>query len=178
MLALYIIGGILVLLFIIAAIIGTRWNYEKSILITAPCGKVWPHVNTLKALASWNPWMARDETVTTKYTGTDGLPGAQFSWDSDWKTVGAGRQTITKITGNGTGTSVLATRIEFLRPFVGAGDAFVAIAPEKSLTRVSWRIESSTPYPMNIIKLFGVIEKNMNRDFGEGLNKLKSICEQ
>ena len=36
---------------------------------------------------------------------------------------------------------------------------------------------SSTPYPMNIIKLFGVIEKNMDADFTRGLNKLKEISE-
>jgi len=31
---------------------------------------------------------------------------------------------------------------------------------------------------MNIIKLFGVIKKNMDRDFGKGLRKLKEICEK
>jgi hypothetical protein len=178
MIALYIIGGFIAFILVVAAFIGTRWNYEKSILINAPCEKVWRYVNTLKALNSWNPWMRRDENITTKFTGIDGTPGAEFSWDSELKNVGAGRQTIVKITGNGAGTSVLATRIHFLRPFNSVGDTYVAIGPEKTLTRASWRIECSTPYPMNIVKLFGIIEKNMNKDFAEGLDNLKTLCEQ
>jgi hypothetical protein len=178
MIALYIIGTFIVLILLLAAFTGTAWNYEKSLLINAPCEKVWRSVSTLKGLNSWNPWIRRDENITVTYTGTDGTPGAQFSWDSELKNVGAGRQTITKVTGNGSGTSVLATRIDFLAPFSGKGDGFVSIVPEVGQTRVSWRIESSMPYPMNIIKLFGRIEKNMNRDFTEGLANLKAICEQ
>jgi hypothetical protein len=56
--------------------------------------------------------------------------------------------------------------------------AYIRLEEERGATRAAWGIESSTPYPMNIIKLFGVIEKNMNRDFGKGLNKLKEICEK
>ena len=50
--------------------------------------------------------------------------------------------------------------------------------PEGGGTRAEWGICSATPYPMNIIKLFGVIEKNLDRDFTKGLNKLKELSER
>ncbi|GGA85843.1 SRPBCC family protein [Puia dinghuensis] len=173
MIALYIVLGIIALFFIIAAFVGRRWNYEKSILINAPLEKVWNNVSTLQAINRWNPWMERDPNLTVKYSGTDGTPGASFSWDSPVKNVGAGSQTITKILPN----AEVDSRIDFIRPFKGQGDAYVILSPERSTTRVSWGIESSSPYPMNILKLFGVIEKNMNRAFSDGLNKLKGLCE-
>lgn len=173
MIALYIIVGVVALFLIVAAFAGTRWNYEKSVLINAPVEKVWSNVNTLKACNRWNPWMEKDPNVKLQYSGPDGAPGSSFSWESDDKNVGAGNQTITKVTPN----SEVDSRIEFLRPFKGKGEAYLMLTVERAVTRVSWGIESSTPWPMNIVKLFGVIEKNMNRDFTHGLNKLKGICE-
>jgi len=72
----------------------------------------------------------------------------------------------------------VTTRIEFIRPFRGRAEAYIRLEEERGSTRAIWGIESSTPYPMNIIKLFGLIKKNMNRDFGKGLNKLKEMCEK
>jgi hypothetical protein len=174
MIALYIFGGIILLFLLIAAIIGTGWSFEKSILLKASMDRVWREVSTLHAINAWNPWLERDPQIKQSYTGEDGLPGASYAWESDVKMVGAGNQTIVSVSNQ----SELATRINFLKPFKGTGLGYINIAPEGGATRVSWKIVSSTPYPMNIMKLFGVMEKSMDRDFGSGLNKLKSLCEK
>jgi hypothetical protein len=174
MIALYIMGGLVLLIFLVAAIIGTGWSYEKSIRIEASPNKVWSHTNSLTAINTWNPWIGKDERILLKYSGVDGAPGAKFSWDSEYKNVGAGSQTITKVTPG----SELASRINFVRPFSGTGESYIRIMEDGGATVATWGIVSATPYPMNIIKIFGIIEKNMNKDFGEGLNKLKVICEQ
>jgi len=173
MIVLYVILGLIALILIIAALIGTKWNFEKSIMINAPLNKVWDNVNTLHALNNWNPWMAKDSNINIVYTGTDGTPGASFSWVSAEKNVGEGSQTIVKITDK----SEMLSRVDFIKPFAGTGNAFMRIAPEGNGTKATWRMESSTPYPMNFIKIFGVIEKNMDKDFNTGLSKLKAICE-
>lgn len=175
MVALYIIGGVIALILLIAAITGTGWTYEKSISIKAPLSRVWDNTNSLKALNNWNPWVDRDPDIKIEFSGTDGNPGAKYTWDSALKDVGAGIQTILSVTDK----SELATRIDFIRPFKGTGQAYIQVRDEGgAATRVTWKIVSSTPYPMNIIKLFGVIEKNMDKDFGQGLNKLKNISER
>jgi hypothetical protein len=173
MIALYIIGGLVALILIVAAAVGTGWSYERSIVIQSPPDKVWNNVNTLGAINRWNPWVARDPQILLKYSGVDGTPGASFSWDSELKNVGAGSQTIINVVPQ----NLLASRITFFRPFKGTGDAYIKVKEEGGSTTATWGIVSSTPYPMNIIKIFGVIEKNMNKDFGEGLNKLKELCE-
>lgn len=174
MVALYILGGLIALILIIAALIGTGWSYEKSILINSPVDNVWDHVKTLEANNKWSPWIGLDPDIKQEYAGINGTPGAKYSWDSTHKNVGAGSQTILNIIPQ----SEFTTQIDFIRPFKGTGKGYVKVNNEGNATLAKWGMMSSTPYPMNIIKLFGVIEKNMDKDFGIGLNKLKVICEK
>lgn len=173
MLALYIVLGVIALFLLVAALAGTRWHYEQSILIQAPVDKVWGRMSTLRAINQWSPWMELDPHLKTTYTDKDGTPGAGFSWDSPLKNVGAGSQTILKVTDH----SEVATRVDFFRPFKSTGLANFRVAQENAAAKVTWSMRCSLPYPMNIIKVFGVMRRNMNRDFTKGLNKLKSLCE-
>ena len=173
MIIVYILLGIIVLFLLAAAFAGTAWSYEQSILINAPLDKVWGKMNSLHAINQWNPWMGLDPNMKLQYSGTDGTPGASFSWDSPVKNVGAGGQTILSIKDR----SLVATRVDFLRPFKSTGYADFDVEPERSETRVTWSINGKMPYPVNIVKLFGGIQRNMGRDFTKGLNKLKALCE-
>ncbi len=109
----------------------------------------------------------------SKIYGVDGKPDASFSWDSPVKNVGAGTQIILKVAA----PSELKTRVDFMRPFKSTGYADFKVIPDDRATRVSWSLRCKMPYPINIVKVFGGIERNMGRDFGKGLNKLKTICE-
>ena len=173
MIVIYVILGLIALILIIAALIGTAWNIERSVVINAPGEKVWANANSLHALNTWNPWMAKDPEINIEYSGNDGTPGAKFTWISREKNVGEGSQTIVSISDR----SEIISRVDFVKPFAGTGNAFLRLSPEGNSTKATWRMESSTPYPMNFIKLFGVIEKNMNKDFNNGLNKLKALSE-
>jgi uncharacterized protein YndB with AHSA1/START domain len=173
MIVVYIILGLIALILILAAIAGTACNFEKSIVIAAPLDKVWENVRTLHAINKWNPWMDLDPNMKVQYSGDDGTPGASFSWDSPVKQAGAGRQTILSVADR----KQVATRVDFERPFKSVGWGDIDLSNEGSGVRVNWSIKSRMPYPFNIFKLFGTIEKSMDRDFGKGLNKLKMICE-
>jgi hypothetical protein len=174
MIALYIVGGIILIFLLVAAVIGTGWSFEKTILLKSSLDKVWSQVSTLHAINTWNPWLERDPKIQQQYSGEDGLPGASYAWTSDVKDVGVGNQTIVSVSNR----VELATRINFIKPFKSTGLGYINVAPEGGAIRVSWKIVSSFPYPMNIMKLFGVMEKNLERDFGSGLNKLKALCEK
>ena len=173
MIIVYLLLGLIALFLIVAAIAGTAWSYEQSIQIAAPPDRVWQNVGSLHAINQWNPWMGLDPNMQVKYVGVDGKPDAAFSWDSPVKNVGAGTQIILRVRPQ----SELATRVDFLRPFKSVGYADFKVIPDDSKTRVSWSIRSKMPYPVNIVKVFGGIQRNMGRDFGKGLNKLKSLCE-
>jgi hypothetical protein len=60
MIILYVLIGIIALLLLVAALIGTGWSYEKSIRINAPADKVWGQASSLKAPVQWSPWIEKD----------------------------------------------------------------------------------------------------------------------
>lgn len=173
MTVIYVILLIVALVLIIPLFISKDMNYEKSIFIDASISQVWTNVSCLAAMDKWSPWNARDPNMEQSLTGIDGTVGAKQSWVSNVKNVGEGSQTITGITE----PKSLETRLEFIKPFKSVADAYVRLNEENNKTKVTWGFKSQMPYPMNIMKLFMNFEKNMDNDFGAGLGKLKSICE-
>jgi hypothetical protein len=174
MIAAYIIVGIVLLILLIGLFVSKDMNYEKTIEIKASITDVWAHTNSLKGLGSWSPWNDKDPNMQKFTTGTDGTIGASETWISAVKNVGEGSQTITGITE----PNLLETRLEFIKPFKSTASAFVRLSEDdNNRTTVTWGFKSQMPYPMNLMKLFVNFEKAMDKDFGAGLNKLKSLVE-
>lgn len=174
MILLYCIGALLLGILVVAAFIGTAWRVDGYMHLDCTPEIAWQHIGTLKALSLWSPWAAKDPAIRQTFTGTDGTIGAAYHWESEVKNVGAGSQTITGITQQ----TELTSRVDFIRPFKGTGQAFVNMKVDGGLVFIHFSMKSATPYPMNIIKLFGVIEKNMHRDFDDGFARLKALCEK
>ncbi|MGI9542079.1 MAG: SRPBCC family protein [Cyclobacteriaceae bacterium] len=171
---LYVLLGLIALVLIVGLFISKDMNYEKSITISAPIGQVWGNVNSLSALDKWSPWNEKDPNMEKEFSGTDGTPGAKQSWKSNVKDVGEGSQTIVKVTE----PTSLETRLDFIKPFKSTADAYVKLNEENAQTTATWGFKSQMPYPMNLMKVFMNFEKSMDEQFGTGLSKLKSICEQ
>ena len=170
---LYVILIIIALLLIIPLFISKDMNYEKSVSIDAPIDKVWENVSSLEAMDKWSPWNSKDPDMERSLTGVDGEVGAKQHWVSDKKDVGEGSQTIVGLDK----PNKLSTKLEFIKPFKSEADAYVNLKEEGASTVATWGFESQMKYPMNIMKLFMNFEKNMDKDFGQGLGKLKDICE-
>lgn len=173
MTVLYIILIIIAVLLIIPLFVSKDMNYQKSITINSSIDKVWENVSTLAALDAWSPWNEKDPNMQRAVTGVDGKPGAKQAWVSESKEVGEGSQTIISVDK----PTLLTTKLEFIKPFKSQADAFVKLSEGDGETTATWGFESTMPYPMNIMKLFMNFEANMDKDFGKGLSKLKSICE-
>lgn len=170
---LYVILVIVAVLLIIPLFISKDMNYEKSISIDAPIDKVWENVGNLTAMDQWSPWNSKDPDMARSLTGVDGEVGAKQSWVSEKKDVGEGSQTIVGVNK----PTELLTKLEFIKPFKSEADAYVRLNDDGGNVTATWGFESQMAYPMNIMKLFMNFEKNMGKDFGAGLSKLKSICE-
>ena len=171
--ALYVVLSLIVLILIIGLFVSKDMNYEKSVAINAPITTVWNNINSLSAMDKWSPWNEKDPNMKKDWTGTDGTPGAKQSWTSDVKDVGEGSQTIVNLNEpNG-----IETRLDFIKPFKSTADAYVKLQEENDKTTATWGFKSKMPYPMNLMKLFMNFEKNMDVQFGSGLDKLKEICE-
>jgi len=174
MIILYVLLAIVIIVLIAALFVSKDMNYEKSISISSPINKVWGFVNKLSEMDKWSPWKDKDPNMKQTLTGDDGNIGAKQSWESDVKNVGAGSQTITKIEQ----PTLLETQLDFIKPFKSTAQGYIKLSEEGEQTNVTWGFKSKMPYPMNLMKLFMNFEKEMDKEFGAGLTKLKELCEK
>ena len=93
---LMIVGGIIVLLVLVAFLLPSKIHVERSIVVNAPPAKVFGEVNSLKKWGAWDPWMKKDPNIKNTFSGPDEGVGAKNSWVSDHKEVGTGSNTITE----------------------------------------------------------------------------------
>lgn len=173
MIVLYIIGGLVLLFLIAAALISKKIQYAKLVHIQSDIDTVWNNVSSLTAMDKWSPWHEKDPSMQRSLTGTDGTVGARQSWVSSVKNVGEGSQEIERLDP----PKGIYTKLRFIKPFKSEADAYVILNENNNGVDVTWGFDSSMPYPMNIMKLFMNFEKNMDAEFGSGLNKLKALCE-
>ncbi|NDP20654.1 MAG: SRPBCC family protein [Paludibacter sp.] len=157
---------------IVALFVPKDFSYEKSITINAPVDSVWVNANSLTALDKWSPWNDHDPNMKKEMTGMDGTIGAKQSWESG--IVGSGSQTIAKVEK----PLLFETELNFTKPNESNGKAYVKLIPEGASTNATWGMTGSISYPFNLMNLFMDMEKNMGKDWDNGLSKLKMLSEK
>ncbi|MFZ4261278.1 SRPBCC family protein [Sphingobacterium sp. HJSM2_6] len=163
-----ILVGLLAIILVVAAILPKEFHAGSKIEINRPSQEVFDYVKLLKNQAFYDNWSRQDPQIEKHYEGEDGTEGFTYTWKS--KKVGDGKQVIRHI--------VEGKRIDMDIYFNGSTDAnktFIAVHPVDSThTQVQWEIDGKIPYPFNIMSLF----YDMNKDFVEGLERLKGILEK
>jgi len=168
---LIILVVIIALPLLIALGVDKDFSHEESLTINAPILQVWEKTNTLQKMDDWSPWTSMDPEIVQDFTGTAGTVGSKNCWDSQHPEVGAGCQTITKVSA----PYLMETHLDFTRPQESEGDAYVKLEEVDGGTQVTWGIKSEFPYPMNILNLFMDAETAMGPSFQEGLGKLNDL---
>ena len=165
---------IIALVLIVALFVPKSFTYEKSITIYAPIDSVWENTNSLAALDKWSPWNDHDPNMKKEMTGIDGTIGAKQSWVSDVDGVGIGNQVIKNIEK----PTLFETDLNFMKPHESHGNAYVKLRTVGTATNVTWGMTGKMPYPVNILILFINMEKNLGKDWDNGLSKLKKLSEK
>lgn len=75
MIFVYIFFGLIISLFIIAALMPKSYNIEKSAVISKPVREVMDRIGNLNEYSSWNPWQKMDPGAQKTITGTPHTPG-------------------------------------------------------------------------------------------------------
>ena len=163
----FLILGLIALILIIAAFLPKTFHAGSEIVINKPSKEVFDYVKIIKNQANYDNWSRQDKNIIKDYQGTDGTVGFTYSWKS--KKVGDGKQVITKVEEG--------KRVDMDIFFNGSDEAnktFIQVTPVDSLSsKVNWEIDGKIPYPFNIMSLF----YDMNKDFKEGITRLKGIVE-
>jgi len=171
MIALYILAGLFLAIFLIAAIMPGRYKVEKSITINKPASEVFPKVANLNHYRDWNPWQKTEPDSKSTITGTPGTVGHKFEWEG--KKIGAGSLTIKSVQPH---TSLLLD-LEFIKPWKSTADDAWTFEENGGQTKVTWKNQGPLTYPA--ARLMGpMINKNLNQQFEQGLKNLKEVCEK
>jgi len=170
MIVVYIILGLIVALLIISALLPNSFNVEKSTVINKPISAVMSRIANLNDYALWNPWQQSDPTATKSITGTPGAPGHKYAWEG--KKVGVGALTLNQMDDRN-----IHFDLEFFKPWKSkAKDNWHFESVGSNETKVIWQNSGQLPWP--VARLMGpMISKGLNKQFVEGLNNLKKLCE-
>ena len=170
MIVLYIVVGLIVLILLIALLLPGKYNVEKSIIIKRPVADVMDKVADLNYYSKWNPWQLAEPQAKFEITGQPKLPGHKYSWNG--KKNGVGSLTLNKID-----SKHIHFDLQFLKPFKAeAKDNWLFEEWGTDETKVTWQNSGALPFP--VARLMGPsINKNLQKQFVEGLNNLKRMCE-
>jgi hypothetical protein len=148
------------------------YRVARSETIDAPQAGVFPHVNDLRKMNAWSPWLEGDPQVKQTYDGPAEGKGAIYAWNGNNK-VGEGRMTIVDTHPYDT----IRIKLDFLRPFKSTADVEFTFKAQGDQTVVTWAMNGKKIF---ITKLFGLImsmDKMIGGNFEKGLAKLKKIVE-
>jgi Polyketide cyclase / dehydrase and lipid transport len=170
MIFVFIFIGLIIILLIVAAILPKVYNIEKTAIIKKPVAEVMKRVGNLNEYAVWNPWQQSEPKATKIITGVAGTAGHQYAWRG--KKVGVGSLTINNID-----DKHIHFDLQFLKPWKSkAKDNWLFEAWGDGETKVTWQNSGNLPWP--IARLMGpLLNKNLNHQFEQGLNNLKTLCE-
>ena len=171
MIFVYIFIGLVVTLLLVAAFMPKIYNIEKSIVILKPYHEVKAKVGNLNDYALWNPWQQSDPSATKTITGNANTPGHKYAWVG--KKIGLGSLTILNLD-----DKHIHFDLEFLKPWKSNAKDNWLFEPwgDGKETKVTWQNSGGLPWP--IARLMGpMINKNLTRQFGIGLENLKKLCE-
>lgn len=169
-LLLFIIGITAVLSWLLPA----KQQVERSVTINAPASVIYDHLIKLEEFNSWSVWSRQDSGVQHTLSGTDGTIGAASTWKGDPEISGEGKIEIKALEKN---KSVSHT-IHLLSPKkINAASVFT-LNEKSGVTTVTWNFDMATPRPWNIFNLLNSLDKQMGKDFEEGLNALKASVEK
>ena len=133
--------------------------------------------NQLVKLENFNKfsvWSQQDSTAVYTLSGTDGTVGANTSWKGSPEISGEGKIEITALEPN----RKVYTNFSFTQPKKGnAESVFLLNETNKATTTVTWTFNMATPRPWNIFNLLYSLDKQMGKDFEDGLKAMKTMIE-
>ena len=172
------VGAVLILLVavvvILAFAVSPDYKVEREITINRPKSDVFDYVKKIKNQNQWGPWLKKDPSMKQEYRGNAGYVGFVSAWKSDNPEVGEGEQEIKNIVEG----SRMDVELRFKQPFASTNQGFMTTeATGENSTIVRWGFSGSMPRPMTILLLMIDMDKEVGKEFEDGLSNLKRIME-
>jgi len=167
------VGGLIVLLLLVALFTKKNFTLEKQIVINRPKQQVFDYLKLIRNQEQYSVWVMKDPNIKIVYTGTDGTVGFTSSWESNDKNVGIGQQEIVKIT---EGES-MEVELRFKKPFEATNSALTTVTTvDDNRTKVINLFYGKSKFPMNLMNM--MMDKMVGRDMQQNLANMKNNLEK
>ncbi|MBO9731981.1 MAG: SRPBCC family protein [Chitinophaga sp.] len=167
-----ILGAFIVLvlgLFIFSFFLSPTVKVERSLVMPAAAGVIFPLVNVIRNWELWSPWKELDPATRITYGEKESGVGAGYSWESNSRNVGRGHMAITESRED----QYIATDNDFMAMGVAKGYFRFDAVPNGTL--VTWGMVCNTgQHPLR--KVMGLMmDKWIGKDFEKGLENIKRL---
>jgi Polyketide cyclase / dehydrase and lipid transport len=167
---------LLALAVLVIAVLAARkpdtFRVARTARINASPDKIFPLINDLRAMNTWNTFSLRDPSSKTSYSGPASGVGAQHAFDGPKS--GGGTIEITEVDAPNRATM----RLQMTRPIKADNVVTFTLARAGSATDVTWAMEGRSPFFIKVMTLFFNHDGMMHQAFDEGLMKLKELAEK
>ena len=161
----------------VAAVLIAAWTRPdqfrtaRSLKIAAPPDRIFPLINDLRQMNTWNPFARRETAGTSTYSGPASGKGQahQFAGPKS----GAGSIEIVEATP----LSNVVMRLQMTKPIKCDNKVEFTLVPEENATNVTWAMSGKQPLLAKAMTLFIDCDKMVGREFETGLASLKSKAE-
>jgi len=171
---LIVVALVIAAILIYAATKPDDFAYQRSTTINAPADKIFPLINDLKAMTTWSPF-EKDPTMKREFSGPNAGPGQVYVFADK---SSAGDVSVLAEVPN----EAVSMRLKMTKPFACDNSVQFTLVPNGSgtnaSTSVTWAMSGKQPYMAKLMSTFINCEKMCQKQFDEGLAKLKSITER
>lgn len=172
MIVLYILLGIIALVVLLMFVLPGSYIVTKSITINSDVSKCYDMVADLNNYRDWNPWSKMEPDAKKSISGTPKTVGHRYDWEG--KKIGIGSLTVKRVDTN----KAVDLTLEFVKPFQSvADDNWIFEQLPNNQVKITW--SNSGALPAGMARLMGpMITKNLDKQFQQGLDSIKEICEK
>jgi len=158
---------------IYAATLPNSRQVQRTLRINASADKIFPFINNIHSMNTWNPFSEADPNIKIAYTGPDSGKGARYEWTGNSK-VGQSSIEITDLAA----PSRVTLRLDMLKPVEGHHAVMFTLVPNGNGTDVTWAMDGERPYIGKLMDVFLNMDRMVGGQFEKGLAKLKAIVER
>ena len=173
--AVKIAGLVIAALIVVVLAVATRpdrFQVQRSATIQASAEGIFPLIEDLRRLNTWNPFVKKDPDSKGLYSGPARGKGATYAFEGG--SGGSGRIEILDTAA----PSRVAMRLTMIKPLAAENDIAFILDPQGSATRVTWAMDGQVPFIGKVLHIFIDMDRMVGRDVEAGLADLKAQAEK
>lgn len=170
--------SLVVLIVLFLGYVSTRegkFHYEKSTIMNAPAGKIYPYISNFKKGSEWNSFDQKDPNIKRTFSGNEAEVGAKMEFEGN-QDAGSGYLEMLSLIPN----TEAQIKLVMVKPFSAENLIIYTLTPEDggASTRFTWSMSGDGGFIGKLMNVFVDCEKMITNEFEKSFQNLKVIVEK